>query len=232
MATIFLIVEHSFAMDQNIAASNFGEWFGVSKLVAWTYDPFGLARRWKPISLLLNTALPWVILLQPPCLGDYEYEKYIKYIVGLTNLLSEHSSDLAELGDGSHFPYCFWTQLYHDRSNYCSQQICGILKLKINIPVFMVLFWGVRPEGEITSLPFLMEMWYVVFSRLLSLFRGFVESAKFGASEYCFRFSRTLFTAIADLGERVFHFHAVLWWGYSYPIHICVSVCHLIFLQF
>ena len=31
--------------------------------------------------------------------------------MGLTNLLSEHSSDLVELGNGSHFPYC-GTQLY------------------------------------------------------------------------------------------------------------------------
>ena len=30
------------------------------------------------------------------------------------------------------------------------------IKIKINIPVFMILFWGVRPEGVITSLPFLL----------------------------------------------------------------------------
>ena len=35
--------------------------------------------------------------------------------------------------------------------------------IKINIPVFMVLFWGVRPEGVITSLPFLLPIGVELF---------------------------------------------------------------------
>ena len=31
----------------------------------------------------------------------------VPLFLGLTSLFPEHSSDLAELGDGSHFPYCF-----------------------------------------------------------------------------------------------------------------------------
>ena len=37
------------------------------------------------------------------------------------------------------------------------------IRIKINIPVFMVLFWGVRPKGVITSLPFLLPIGVELF---------------------------------------------------------------------
>ena len=151
METIFLIVRHSFAQSQIITATSVFIYFrkGKIKLVARTFDPFGLARRWQPFSLLLNTALPWIKTLQPPtwandlefqpgcmnirplglarrwkpfsllfttqlCHGSDCYSHHVGGVIflvlfiflGLTSLLSEHSSDLVELGDGNHFPYC------------------------------------------------------------------------------------------------------------------------------
>ena len=84
-------------------------------------------------------------------------------ILGLTNLLSEHSSDLVELGNGSHFPYC-GTQLYVIGRIIVASKFVGYLNInKINIPVFMVLFWGIRPEWEITPLPFLLPLGVELF---------------------------------------------------------------------
>ena len=97
------------------------------------------------------------------------------------------------------------TQLCRDRSNYCGQQICGIFeytKTKINIPVFMVLFWGVRPEWEITWLPFLLplgvELFLVASSATsavltaLSLDSSFLESFFSAAYAALLRSSRDL----------------------------------------
>ena len=60
METIFFIVRHSFAQSQVITATSVLFVLEKFKLVARTFDPFGLARSWQPISLLLNTALPWI----------------------------------------------------------------------------------------------------------------------------------------------------------------------------
>ena len=62
METIFLIVRHSFAQSQVITATSVLFILEKFKLVARAFDSFGLARRWQPISLLLNTALPWIRL--------------------------------------------------------------------------------------------------------------------------------------------------------------------------
>ena len=92
------------------------------------------------------------------------------------------------------------TQLYRDRSNYCSQQICGIFeytKTKINIPVFMVLFWGVRPEWEITWLPFLLplgvELFLVASSATSAVLTALSLDSSFLASNFaCLCSSRDL----------------------------------------
>ena len=56
------------------------------------------------------------------------------------------------------------TQLSRDQSNYCSQQICGlILSIKNKHTCVYGLILGVRPEGEITSLPFLLPMGVELF---------------------------------------------------------------------
>ena len=97
------------------------------------------------------------------------------------------------------------TQLYRGRSNYSDQQICGIFKyteIKINIPVFMVLFCGVRPEWEITSLPFLLPLGVGLFLvassattavlTALSLDSSFLESFFSAARAALLRSSRDL----------------------------------------
>ena len=85
METIFLIVRHSFAQSQVITATSV--LFVLKfKLVARTFDPFGLARRWQPFSLLLNTAVPWIKTLQPPA-----WENDLDF----SNWLHEHTTHLA-----------------------------------------------------------------------------------------------------------------------------------------